>query len=118
CNQHAAAGADLGSDGLVPVGKNAIDSVLQALCQWNLAGLEVFISWIVMGRARIVGSERWGPDVITAAPELHLFFTVALDRFPFVQTLKGAVVAFIEPPRFGDWNPHPVHFFQREPERA
>lgn len=68
-------------DGIVPVGKHAVDSRLQAFSPWKFLRLEVAISLIVAGMPRILLLKFGRRNIIAPSPNLHLVLTVFLHGF-------------------------------------
>ena len=110
----AFAGFDDGRDLLVPERKEPVDGILEAL-----GDREVFEPGVapVVARPALVGFfERRRRDVVAAAPDENLLVAVFGGGFGLVQTLEGAVMAFVEAPVFFDRDSDEVEFLEDGPE--
>jgi len=116
-DQRALAGHHGRRDGVVPVGQNASDRVLQALRAWKASWTEIEVARIAGLDPRITFRERGRGDIEGTPPDLDLRFAVAGSRLRLVQSLQRPVMPLVQAPRTVDGNPHPVHLLQRSPQR-
>jgi len=116
-DQRALAGHHGRRDGVVPVGQNASDRVLQALRAWKASWTEIEVARIAGLDPRITFRERGRGDIEGTPPDLDLRFAVAGSRLRLVQSLQRPVMPLVQAPRTVDGNPHPIHLLQRGPQR-
>src|SRR5689334_16639834 len=67
---------------------------------------------------RVTFWQRWGWNVVAAAPDLHLRLAVLLDGLRLVESLQRAVVAFIQAPAIFYRQPHAIHLVECDPQCA
>ncbi len=67
---------------------------------------------------RVIELEYRRRDIVATPPDFHLCLAVLLDRLRLVESLQGAVVPLVEPPRALDGNPHAIHLVEQDPQRA
>jgi len=108
-DEDAAAGAEVGDDGVVPVGEHAGDDVLEALGRGEEVGREGGVAAVEAGVALIAGVERGRGDIVAAAPGEDLLGAVPLAGLLLVEALECAVVALVQAPVAADGDPVLVH---------
>ena len=116
-DQHAFACGHLGGDDGFPVRNQARHRVLEAFGQRHLVFVQVRITGIVGGAARVGRKQLLRRDVIASAPAQNHFLAEFRRSFRLVQALQGAVMAFIEAPGGMNGDPHAVHRFHGYPQR-
>ncbi len=95
-----------------PVRNSPLDGVLESLCTGKVAVSYSCIAGIQAGIAGIVLGERVGSNVIAPAPYLHLCLTVFLSGLGLVESLKVAIVLFVQSPGLLNRNPVKVHLVE------
>lgn len=95
------------------------DNSLQSCCQalGKLFWEDMTSVTRVVGRVMRVGSIHYRRrDVIASAPDQDLIFSVLVDSFLFIESLKSTVMAFIQFPVFRDRDPHEIRLLQNMPQ--
>jgi hypothetical protein len=118
CDENFLSSADRGSNLLMPVRKDAIDRILEALGQRKIGFRNTLVAGIVSGETVIALLEWWWRDVIAAAPDENLLIAELCRRLCLVQTLERSVVALVETPGLVDRNPEFVEFIENDREGA
>ncbi|AWY95163.1 Phosphate transport system regulatory protein PhoU [Propionibacterium freudenreichii] len=107
-HQHRLAGLQVGHDRRLPVGKHALDDVLEALMQRTLVSRDVGVARVVELAELAVGLDGRRRHVVAATPGHELLLAVLVADLGLVEALQGAVVALVEAPAALHRNPEAI----------
>src|ERR1039458_10504398 len=106
CDQHLLPRPDARGNQFMPARQKALHRVFEAFREGKLLFWDVFIARIFSWITWVGFVQRWRTDIITAAPEFHLLFSILRCGFSFVEALQRPVMAFVQPPVALHGNPH------------
>mmetsp|Transcript_7598 Transcript_7598/g.22264 ORF Transcript_7598/g.22264 Transcript_7598/m.22264 type:complete len:374 (-) Transcript_7598:147-1268(-) len=115
-NDDRSAVRQLGGDGFLPVGNDALEGGGEGLGEFLGPVLEVGVALVVGGV--VLGGlvdGGWG-NIVAASPDEYLVLSELVDGLLLVESLESTVVSFVDLPGLGDGDPHAVGLFEDVPE--
>ncbi len=112
-DQHSTTSAQVGNDGVVPVGQHPPDDILEAFRGGHLFRCQLRIPGVRRLRPLVVRIDRRWRSVIGTPPQHELLFAVLSQHLGLVLALQRTVVALVEAPMPAHWDPRSTGGMQR-----
>lgn len=85
-----------------PVGNDTSNGIEKVFGAGKKVWIEVLIFGVISGVARVIWGKGRGASTSGTTPELNLLVTIFGAGVGFIETLKSAVMAFVELPSLFD----------------
>ena len=111
-HQHLVVPVERSENAVLPIGYDTLHGILQRFGTRQHPGRHLAVTDIEPGIAGVVVGERVGCDIVTAAPQEHLFAAVLAGRLLFIEPLQDTVVLLVQLPALLHGNPVEVHHIE------